>query len=223
VGLFVALAVIGALAGGGDSGSTSVSGSGEAASPTALSSAPAAAPEVAKTAEADTAATDPAKSDTATTASLPDLRGKGLQSAQDQAQAAGFFHLTSHDALGRGRMQAFDRNWKVCSQTPSAGARATDTEVDFGAVKLEEDCPAKDAGAVREAGATMPDFGGKSVKVARQALDSGTSITVEDASGDDRMVLVESNWKVCTQSPAAGAKLDGQPVAFTAVKFDESC
>ncbi|GKQ37661.1 hypothetical protein [Streptomyces sp. A012304] len=220
VGLFVALAVIGAIAGGGDGGSGSVSGSDKAASPTARSSAPA-APRAAETAEA--AEADTAKSDKPATASLPDLRGKGLQSAQDQAQAAGFYHLTSHDALGRGRMQAFDRNWKVCSQTPSAGAHATDTEVDFGAVKLEEDCPAKDAGAVQEAGATMPDFGGKSVKVARQALDSSTSITVEDASGDDRMVLVESNWKVCTQTPAAGAKLDGQPVTFTAVKFDESC
>ncbi|CAM5592745.1 PASTA domain-containing protein [Streptomyces purpurascens] len=157
-------------------------------------------------------------------ASLPDMTGKGLQSAQDQAQDAGFYSLTSHDALGRGRMQAFDRNWKVCSQTPKAGKHPTDTKVDFATVKLEEDCPAKDAGAAPEAaGGTMPDFKGKAVKAARQALDTSTSITVNDASGQDRMVLMESNWQVCTQEPAAGAKLDGQPVKLTAVKFEESC
>ncbi|MFH8937806.1 PASTA domain-containing protein [Streptomyces griseosporeus] len=163
------------------------------------------------------------KPSTADTATLPDMTGKGLQSAQDQAQAAGFRHLASHDALGRGRHQVLDRNWKVCAQTPKAGEHPTDTEVDFATVKLEEDCPSTDQGDVQEAGTTMPDFKGKSVKVARQALDSSTSITVTDASGEDRMILVESNWQVCSQDPAPGAKLDGQPVAFTAVKFGESC
>lgn len=168
--------------------------------------------------------TAPADNDTETVA-LPDMTGKGLQSAQDQAQAAGFYNLHSHDALGRGRMQVFDRNWKVCSQTPKSGEHPTDTKIDFATVKLEESCPAKDQGAAEPeaAGSAMPDFKGKSVKVARRALDSSTSITVTDASGQDRMVLVESNWQVCTQDPAAGARLNGQPVSFTAVKFDESC
>lgn len=157
-------------------------------------------------------------------AKVPDFTGMGLQSAQDTAQDAGFYSLTSHDALGRDRNQAFDRNWKVCSQNIKAGTDAsTDTELDFGAVKLEEDCPTKDQAALEEAGGKMPDFAGKSVKAARGALDSGTSITVKDASGDDRFVLVESNWQVCTQDPKAGAALNGQPVEFTAVKFEETC
>ncbi|WP_338681295.1 PASTA domain-containing protein [Streptomyces acidiscabies] len=184
----------------------------------------------AKTSPAASAPGTPAPTDTAKTGSasakagtLPEMKGKGLQAAQDQAQAAGFYHLTSHDALGRGRMQAFDRNWKVCSQTPAAGGHPTDTKVDFAAVKLEESCPAKDEGAVQQAGATMPDFRGKSVKAARQALDSSTGITVKDVSGESRMILLESNWKVCTQTPKPGAKLDGQPVQFGAVKFGESC
>lgn len=171
----------------------------------------------------DTGEPDAGKTD-AETASLPNMAGKGLQSAQNQAQEAGFYGLTSHDALGRGRMQAFDRNWKVCSQAPKAGEHPTDTKVDFATVKLEESCPAKDEGAKpAAAGSKMPDFKGKAVKAARQALDSGTSITVNDASGQDRFVLMESNWQVCTQEPAAGAKLDGQPVTLAAVKFGESC
>lgn len=162
-------------------------------------------------------------SKTAETKAVPNFIGMGLQSAQDAAQNAGFYALKSHDSLGRDRMQALDRNWKVCTQSVAAGKTvSTDTELDFGAVKLDETCPAKDQTAPAEVGGTMPDFKGKSVKAARAALDSGTSITVKDASGD-RFILVESNWQVCTQTPAAGAKLSGQPVTLTAVKFGESC
>lgn len=162
--------------------------------------------------------------DKAETKTVPNFVGMGLQSAQDAAQTAGFYSLESHDSLGRARSQILDRDWKVCSQNVEAGASAApDTELDFGAVKLEEDCPAKDRSEPTTAGGKIPDFAGESVKAARAALDSGTSLTVEDASGDDRLVLVESNWKVCTQTPGAGAELTGQPVKLTAVKFDENC
>lgn len=154
---------------------------------------------------------------------VPDFVGMGLQSAQDKAQAAGFYVLKSHDSAGRGRMQAFDRNWKVCSQDPAPGKiTPVDTELDFGTVKLEESCPSKEKKDPAPAGNTMPDFVGTSVKSARGALDSSTSITVTDAGGD-RMVLMESNWKICTQDPKPGAALDGRPVEFAAVKFEESC
>ncbi|MEV7684449.1 hypothetical protein [Streptomyces bungoensis] len=156
--------------------------------------------------------------------SVPNFVGMGLQSAQDAAQKQGFYVLKSHDSLGRGRFQAFDRNWKVCTQNYKAGKVVpTDTELNFGAIKLDETCPAHDQNAPSAAGGTMPDFRGKSVKAARQALDSSTSITVNDATGDSRWVLMESNWQVCTQKPAAGAKLNGQPVTLGAVKFEEHC
>ncbi len=69
----------------------------------------------------------------------------------------------------------------------------------------------------------MPDFKGKAASVARAALDKATSLTVQDVSGQSRMVLVESNWQVCSQDPAAGADLTGQPVALKVVKFTEKC
>ncbi|MFJ4840066.1 PASTA domain-containing protein [Streptomyces sp. NPDC088746] len=149
--------------------------------------------------------------------------GMGLQSAQDKAQAEGFYLLTSHDSAGRDRLQALDRIWKVCSQSVKAGKTVpTDTELVFGTVKLEEACPSNDAKAPQKAGASMPNLVGKSVKAARGALDAGTSITTTDAA-EGRMVLLESNWQVCTQSPSPGTALNGQPVEFTAVKFEESC
>ncbi|MFI8389125.1 PASTA domain-containing protein [Streptomyces sp. NPDC085540] len=159
----------------------------------------------------------------AKTATLPSFVGKGLQVAQDEAQAAGFPLLKSHDALGRDRLQALDRNWKVCSQTPAAGAKVdTGTTVDFGAVKLEESCPAADAPAPKPAGSTMPEFVGQGMKAVRGALPSNASITVKDAL-QGRMVLQESNWKVCSQDPKPGAALTGQPLAFTVAKAEESC
>ncbi|MFE6847982.1 hypothetical protein [Streptomyces sp. NPDC057686] len=157
------------------------------------------------------------------TATLPSLVGKGLQTAQDEAQAAGFYTLKSHDALGHDRLQALDRNWKVCSQTPAGGASiATNTAIDFGAVKLEETCPATDAPAPKPAGDTMPNFVGQGMKAVRAALPGNASITVKDAV-QSRMVLQESNWKVCSQDPKPGAALTGQPVSFTVAKTDETC
>jgi hypothetical protein len=75
---------------------------------------------------------------------MPNLVGAGLQEAQDSLQALtdyGIAITTSHDAAGAGRMQVSDRNWKVCSQSVAPGATITSaTSIDFGAVKLEEDC-----------------------------------------------------------------------------------
>ncbi|MDJ0384208.1 hypothetical protein [Streptomyces sp. G-G2] len=157
------------------------------------------------------------------TATVPNLVGKGLQSAQDESQAAGFPALTSHDALGRGRVQAVDRHWKVCTQAPAAGQTVpAETTLDFGAVKLEETCPTKDQGPEPQAAGVMPDFTGKSVKAVRGSLPSNTSMTVKDAT-QGRMVLQDSNWKVCAQTPKPGTALTGQPLAFTAVKFEEPC
>nr|WP_234444407.1 PASTA domain-containing protein [Streptomyces sp. NRRL F-525] len=158
------------------------------------------------------------------TKTVPHFVGMGLQSAQNAAQKQGFYSLKSHDSLGRNRHQILDRDWKVCSQNVKAGTTtSTDTQLDFGAVKLDETCPSKDQSAPTAAGKTMPDFKGKSVNTARAALDSSASITVKDASGKGRYVLVESNWQVCSQKPPTGTKLSGQPVEFSAVKFGESC
>lgn len=181
------------------SNATSVSKKGEP-QPTVTVTETAAA-DTSQSEAAKTASDDKPTADAPKKATVSDFVGMGLQSAQDKAQGAGFHGLTSHDALGRKPMQAFDRNWKVCSQTMEAGAfKPTDTDLHFGALKLREDCPAKDEKPPTAEGDKVPNFAGESVKAARSALDSGVSLTVRDALPDDRWVLVESSWKVCTQS-----------------------
>ena len=159
---------------------------------------------------------------------VPDFIGKGLQTAQDDAQAAGFSSLSSHDASGRARLQILDRDWKVCFQTPAAGSTVgSGSQIDFGVVKLDETCPATDQGAQSPSpiseGQAMPDLTGKSLKVAVASLPSSTSITAKDISGRHRLVIIQSNWTVCSQDPAPGAQFNGQPVTFGVVKFGEPC
>jgi len=103
------------------------------------------------TATASTAAGSPADSPGTGTAgdrpqwTMPELRGAGLQAAQDRIQALtgdAIFFTSSHDVSGRGRHQILDRDWQVCSQNVAAGTPiGVGTKIDFGVVKTSEQCP----------------------------------------------------------------------------------
>jgi hypothetical protein len=158
---------------------------------------------------------------------LPGLVGKGLQQAEDEAQAAGFFALTSHDALGQRRDQVQDREWTVCFQDPAAGSAPSSTLVDLGAVRLGEACPATDQGAVAAMdddtadGTTVPDVVGLSVAQATRSLGTDP-VTLRDATGAGRSVDAARNWQVCAQEPAAGAPRGGM-VTLAVVTLAEDC
>ncbi len=76
---------------------------------------------------------------------MPDLVGETLQDAQDRIQdvtGGAVLISTSHDLTGQDRNQVLDRNWQVCTQSIAPGEPlTTESEVDFGVVKLEESCP----------------------------------------------------------------------------------
>ena len=170
----------------------------------------------------------PASPSTSVVKAVPDFIGKGLATAETDARAAGFANITTHDASGRGRIQILDRDWKVCSQAPAAGSSAsTASQLDLGAAKLSEACPAADQGTASPSpvseGDPMPGLVGRSLNVAVASLPSSTSITARDVSGRHRVVIIQSNWQVCTQHPGAGVTFSGQPVSFGVVKFGESC
>ncbi|KHO27713.1 hypothetical protein QQ44_04440 [Mycolicibacterium setense] len=77
--------------------------------------------------------------------SMPNLIGMDLQGAQDAIQSltdGEVWFSSSTDLTGKGRAQISDRNWQVCSSTPPAGAKFTvSTQIDFGVVRVSEDCP----------------------------------------------------------------------------------
>jgi hypothetical protein len=133
-GGIAALIVLGAIVDNGDDAKETAS--------------PAPAVTVTQTADPATPADDDAKEPAAEdvpegdsgTGILPDMVGKDLQAAQDEAQDAGFWTLDDQDASGQARLQIYDRNWTVCSQTPKPGRRSLDTPVTFYAVKDNESC-----------------------------------------------------------------------------------
>lgn len=73
---------------------------------------------------------------------------------------------------------------------------------------------------------TMPGLKGMNLQDAQDELQKRGSYLMdqEDASGEHRIQLVDSNWKVCTQIPRAGRKVPiSTIVRLAAVKLDESC
>ncbi|MCJ1678384.1 PASTA domain-containing protein [Streptomyces sp. APSN-46.1] len=120
---------------------TPITPSTQPAAPSSAAPAPASKAPAAP-APASPAAPVPAAPVPAAQATVPNMVGKILQTAQDEAQAAGFYLLGSTDATGQSRMQVLDRNWKVCSQTPAAGTKADpSSKLVFNTVKVGETCP----------------------------------------------------------------------------------
>lgn len=158
----------------------------------------------------------------AATQQLPDGVGKGLKYAVDAAGRAGYPTFSTHDASGRMRAQVLYTDWQVCFQTPAAGAHPTSTKVDFGVVKLGESCSATDQGLITtKAGATMPDLRGRSARYASDVLGDNASVRYVTTTGSNAMVLVDSNWQVCEQTPAAGAPYAGVPVTLVVAKYGD--
>jgi hypothetical protein len=73
---------------------------------------------------------------------------------------------------------------------------------------------------------TMPNLVGKNLQAAQEQLQAlGSSVLDQkDASGQGRTQVVDSNWKVCEQEPAAGQQVPTTTtVVLSSVKSDEYC
>ena len=72
----------------------------------------------------------------------------------------------------------------------------------------------------------MPNAVGENLQLAQDKLQALGSFLMDqqDAAGLNRIQVVDSNWKVCTQKPAAGAKVPVETmVVLAAVKLSEQC
>lgn len=76
---------------------------------------------------------------------------------------------------------------------------------------------------------TMPDEVGKDLQSAQDHIQEVTDrpfyVTLsEDATGQDRVQVLDRGWVVCSQNPAAGTKFDDTiDITFYVVKDDEKC
>jgi len=72
----------------------------------------------------------------------------------------------------------------------------------------------------------MPDLAGRVLQDAQDSLQAlgSRSLDQQDATGQDRMQINDSNWTVCTQEPAAGTEVPlDATVILASVKLDETC
>ncbi|MFI0977009.1 hypothetical protein ACH4SP_08280 [Streptomyces sp. NPDC021093] len=94
----------------------------------------------------------------------------------------------------------------VAAAAPAAAAPAT------AAVAVTADAPDP-----------LPNFVGRNLFRVYSTVSAETALDIQDLSGDHRKVLWPPNWKVCTQSPKAGAKLSGGTLRLGVVKTGEKC
>lgn len=170
-----------------------------------------------------------------TPAVMPDVVGQGLDVAYTQLDSAGV-NKADVEIVGGGTFGVIvESNWVVCFQTPSAGGTVENVEL-----VVARECAnlaEPDTGSATDTGTgvtpdapsdsfVMPSVVGMVLQDAQDLLQSNGSYLMDqvDATGLGRIQVLDSNWKVCSQSPAAGASVTAdQMVTLSAVKLDESC
>lgn len=92
--------------------------------------------------------------------------------------------------------------------------------------------PAASSGVATQSAATttpgtpVPNFVGMGLQDAQDSAQAKGfyALTSHDASGQDRMQILDSNWTVCDQTPTAGSSADASvEIDMGAVKTDETC
>ncbi|HEU5156073.1 MAG TPA: PASTA domain-containing protein [Streptosporangiaceae bacterium] len=152
----------------------------------------------------------------------PDVVGERLVDAQAKLDAAGFVNVKAVDATSEGRVVLNPRNWVVRGQSPSAGMRAPVTSTVTLKVTKPSDAAGAAAGPVERG--VVPRVVCMDLQAAQDRLRAAgfTDLRSRDGSGRARMQLVDRNWVVTAQSPAAGRRHPATtPVLLTSVKYGE--
>ncbi|MEU5986509.1 excalibur calcium-binding domain-containing protein [Streptomyces sp. NPDC047434] len=130
----------------------------------------------------------------------PTFVGRSLEEAKSGARAAGYDSV-SHDASDQDAAQWDADGWKVCFQTPADEQPGGRPVLDFGVVRIDALCPAKDGDKVPWP--KMPAVTGKTFDEASQVLARTGFRASEPRSAYTDVTLPEdvAAWKVCFQDP----------------------
>ncbi|MET9959264.1 PASTA domain-containing protein [Streptomyces sp. NPDC006326] len=136
----------------------------------------------------------------------PGLVGRNLKEAKAAASAAGF-DAVSHDASEGDAAQLAEADWKVCFQalvTRQAGAVPA---LDFGVVRSDAPCPARDGEPVPYP--RMPEVVGLTFAKASETLGPIGFQKTEPYSAYTDVVLpaAVADWVVCFQEPEKGKEV----------------
>ncbi|MGK5728129.1 hypothetical protein [Streptomyces sp. URMC 124] len=137
----------------------------------------------------------------------PSFVGQNLRAAKTAAHSAGYGAI-SHDASENDAGQWDDDNWKVCFQTVAAKKAGTMPTLDFGVVRKEWPCPAKDDEPIPYP--KMPKVVGQTFAKASTTLKpfAFKAIKAESAYTDITLPATVNDWTVCFQKPEAGKEIE---------------
>lgn len=158
------------------------------------------------TATAETTAT-PTPSASPSPSGPPSYVGQNLKQAKAAAYEAGY-NAISHDASDKDARQWDDDNWKVCFQTSAAKEVGSMPTLDFGVVRNEWPCPAKDGEPIPYP--RMPKVVGQTFEEASTTLKplALQKIEADSAYTDVTLPASVDAWTVCFQDPAADETIE---------------
>ena len=154
-------------------------------------------------------------------AAVPNVIGERLDLAQSHLKDAGL----KFEAIGGGTFGILDEsNWTVCQTEPVAGQKSGDKAVKLivdrvcstsqsgtvSGLNSSYSATSPSAGAASEGSITVPNVVGKDLQTAQDTMQAAglRNLTSHDSTGQGRAQLVDRNWKVTEQSPAAGTKVN---------------
>lgn len=167
---------------------------------------------------------------------MPALESKRLDVALSDLKAQGIDE-DRVEVIGGGAFGVIDEtNWTVCSQEPAIGESTEDKIRLVVDRSCEDDDVAENSEPTDDVAKTeqdekvdtftMPDLIGMVLQDAQDKLQGEGSYLMQqvDATGMHRPKLLDSNWRVCAQTPNAGETTPIDAVVrLEAVKLDENC
>jgi hypothetical protein len=152
------------------------------------------------------ASASPTPSPTPSPSEAPNYIGRNLKQAKAAAYKVGY-ETVSHDASDADAGQGDDDNWKICFQTLADEKAGTTPTLDFGVVRNEDPCPAKDGEPIPYP--NMPKVVGQTFATASDTLKplSLRRIEARSAYTDVSLPASVDDWTVCFQEPEAGEKV----------------
>jgi beta-lactam-binding protein with PASTA domain len=150
---------------------------------------------------------------------VPNVVGKRLTDAQPIVVAAGL-GIETRDATGEKRPMINPENWIVRAQSPKPGTKAAVKSI----MVLTVGKPSDGAGDSKVTVGVIPNVVCKDLQAAQDAMQTAGYLNLgsSDGAGEGRLQILDRDWVVIGQTPAAGTKPPLLTrVVLTAVKYGE--
>jgi beta-lactam-binding protein with PASTA domain len=155
----------------------------------------------------------------ATVSVVPNVVGKRLVDAQPIVVAAGL-GIETQDVTGEKRAMINPKNWIVRAQSPKPGTKAALKSI----IVLKIGKPSDGAGATHVTVGVIPNVVCMDLQAAQDAMQSAGFLNLgsTDGAGQGRVQILDRDWVVIGQSPAARTKPPLLTrVVLTVVKYGE--